>query len=65
MTHNGKLGGKLIGIVTSRDIDFLEGSEQSKQSVESVIILTHYIKFFRHFLPLINHKIKFFYKCRS
>jgi len=37
VTHNGKLGGKLIGIVTSRDIDFLEGSEQLKQSVESVI----------------------------
>lgn len=27
ITHNGKLGGKLIGMVTSRDIDFLEDKD--------------------------------------
>lgn len=27
ITENGKLGGKLIGIVTSRDIDFIESKD--------------------------------------
>ena len=34
ITENGKMGGKLIGIVTSRDIDFLGGKEDSKRLEE-------------------------------
>ncbi|XP_050530464.1 inosine-5'-monophosphate dehydrogenase isoform X1 [Daktulosphaira vitifoliae] len=37
VTENGKLGGKLVGIVTSRDIDFLEGSEQLRQPVSIIM----------------------------
>ncbi|XP_075235757.1 inosine-5'-monophosphate dehydrogenase ras isoform X2 [Lycorma delicatula] len=35
VTRNGKLGGKLIGIITSRDIDFLEDKQNLK--LESVM----------------------------
>ncbi|KAF6211385.1 hypothetical protein GE061_011897, partial [Apolygus lucorum] len=34
---NGKLGGKLCGIVTSRDIDFIEDPAHRKLSLESVM----------------------------
>uniref|UniRef100_A0A146MBZ9 Inosine-5'-monophosphate dehydrogenase n=1 Tax=Lygus hesperus TaxID=30085 RepID=A0A146MBZ9_LYGHE len=37
ITENGKLGGKLCGIVTSRDIDFIEDLSQRKLSLESVM----------------------------
>lgn len=38
ITENGKIGGKLLGIVTSRDIDFLEGStNQQNLKLESVM----------------------------
>ncbi|KAF6209097.1 hypothetical protein GE061_014840 [Apolygus lucorum] len=37
ITENGKLGGKLCGIVTSRDIDFIEDPAQRKLSLESVM----------------------------
>lgn len=38
ITENGKLGGKLVGIVTSRDIDFLE-HENKAVKLETVSFL--------------------------
>ncbi|XP_024083817.1 inosine-5'-monophosphate dehydrogenase isoform X3 [Cimex lectularius] len=37
ITENGKLGGKLCGIVTSRDIDFLEDTNSKELSLRSVM----------------------------
>ncbi|XP_043475167.1 inosine-5'-monophosphate dehydrogenase [Leptopilina heterotoma] len=37
ITENGKIGGKLLGIVTSRDIDFLETISQNNMKLESVM----------------------------
>lgn len=37
ITGNGKLGGKLVGIVTSRDIDFLDGKDNSSIKLENVM----------------------------
>lgn len=37
VTQNGKLGGKLVGIVTSRDIDFLEEQLHHTLKLESVM----------------------------
>ncbi|CAB0006427.1 unnamed protein product [Nesidiocoris tenuis] len=37
ITENGKLGGKLSGIVTSRDIDFIEDPKQRLASLDSVM----------------------------
>ncbi len=34
ITENGKMGGKLVGIVTSRDVDFLEGKGSNKKLSE-------------------------------
>lgn len=36
ITENGKLGDKLVGIVTSRDIDFLEDRDNVNVKLESV-----------------------------
>lgn len=37
ITENGKIGGKLVGIVTSRDIDFLESTSQHNMKLDSVM----------------------------
>ncbi|XP_018570642.1 inosine-5'-monophosphate dehydrogenase isoform X2 [Anoplophora glabripennis] len=37
ITENGKLGGKLVGIVTSRDIDFLEGKNYENIKLENIM----------------------------
>ncbi|XP_046405536.1 inosine-5'-monophosphate dehydrogenase 1b isoform X1 [Ischnura elegans] len=37
VTENGKLGGKLVGIVTSRDIDFIEESQHDSLKLEQVM----------------------------
>lgn len=38
ITENGKLGGKLVGIVTSRDIDFLEEKDNLNMKLGDVWI---------------------------
>ncbi|KAK6631921.1 hypothetical protein RUM44_006951 [Polyplax serrata] len=37
ITHNGRLGGKLVGIVTSRDIDFWEENRPQSLTLDSVM----------------------------
>lgn len=37
ITENGKLGGKLVGIVTSRDIDFLEDNDKANIKLGTVM----------------------------
>ncbi|RZC40770.1 inosine-5'-monophosphate dehydrogenase, partial [Asbolus verrucosus] len=37
ITEDGKLGGKLVGIVTSRDIDFLEDQNYMNTKLESIM----------------------------
>lgn len=37
ITHNGRLGGKLVGIVTSRDVDFLNETQSHSMKLESVM----------------------------
>lgn len=39
VTNTGKLGGKLLGMVTSRDIDFLEGKQNQQIKLENVSTL--------------------------
>lgn len=40
VTHNGKLGGKLCGIVTSRDVDFLEDDVPQQMMIQLKNIMT-------------------------
>lgn len=37
ITEDGKLGGKLVGIVTSRDIDFLEDKDVGNTKLDSIM----------------------------
>lgn len=37
ITENGKLGGKLVGIVTSRDIDFIEDAKYENIKLEQIM----------------------------
>lgn len=36
VTENGKLGQKLLGIVTSRDVDFMENSANMDLKIDKV-----------------------------
>lgn len=44
ITEDGKLGGKLVGFVSSRDIDFLEGKHNFTLKVRNVRI-TYFINY--------------------
>lgn len=37
ITENGKIGGKLLGMVTSRDIDFIENSDSDTIKLENIM----------------------------
>lgn len=47
VTENGKLGGKLVGIITSRDIDFREDSHSQTLKLDSV----RFILILKSFVP--------------
>lgn len=40
VTNTGKLGGKLLGMATSRDIDFLEGKQNQHLKLENVSMIS-------------------------
>jgi len=62
VTDTGKMGGKLIGLVTMRDIDFLP--EKSWKKPVSQVFLVYLIKFIYAFTTHVQVQVQVFLVCR-